>query len=220
MGPDDDADDLPPRPPPPRTERPWLHPSELDESAVSTAARTPAMKRPDLWTVITASALVGTVVAVVMVGLVRELGSSGTDAAVTDASVTPERQAPQDEGSDDSVPSDDDSSVTGAGAPALGSTLSTLTQPQPSGATAPWLGIDGMDVDGGVLVTGLTPGGPAATAGMRPGDLIVAAERQAVATLDDLRAMLSRFEPGATFVLDVLREHYRVRLMAVLGVRA
>jgi hypothetical protein len=218
MGPDDDADDLPPRPPPPRTERPWLHPSEVDEAAKGTmAARTPTMKRPDLWTVITASALVGTVVAVVMVGLVRELGSSGTDAAVSDASLTPDRQASQDDGSDDSVPSDDDTTVTGAGAPALGSTLS---QPQPSDGATPWLGIDGMDVDGGVLVTGVTAGGPAATAGVRPGDLIVAAERQAVATLGDLRDLLSRFEPGAIFVLDVLREQYRVRLMAVLGVRA
>jgi S1-C subfamily serine protease len=200
MGPDDDAEDLPTRPPPPRTERPWRHPSELDE-------RSPATKRPNIWIVLTASALVGTVVAVVMVGLVRELGSSGgDDDTAVDAALAP---APNRDESDSS------DTLNRGTAGTLGSTLA-----QPPADATPWLGIEGTDVDGGVLVTGVTAHGPAATAGVRPGDLIVAAEREPVATMADLRAMLAHFEPGSTFVLDVLRTHYRVRLMAVLGVRS
>jgi C-terminal processing protease CtpA/Prc len=203
MGPDDDADDLPPRPPPPRAQRPWRHPSELE-------ARSQASKRPKLWIVVTASALVGTVMAVVMVGLVREFGSSGADSeAATDAALAP---VPSREGNDGSDTAN--SGTVGT----LGTLGSTLAQSTP-GAT-PWLGIEGTDVDGGVLVTGVAAEGPAATAGVRPGDLIVAAEREPVATMADLRAIMANFEPGSIFVLDVLRTHYRVRLMAVLGVRS
>jgi C-terminal processing protease CtpA/Prc len=200
MGTDDDADELPPSPPPPRTERPWRHPSELDERSLPT-------KRPNIWIVLTASALVGTVVAVVMVGLVRELGSSGGDNdAATDAALAPTSSREETDASDTLNPG----TVSTLG--------STLAQAAPS--ATPWLGIEGTDVDGGVLVTGVTAEGPAATAGVRPGDLIVAAEREPVATMADLRTMLAHFEPGSIFVLDVVRTHYRVRLMAVLGVRS
>jgi serine protease Do len=45
----------------------------------------------------------------------------------------------------------------------------------------------GLDARAGVLVRAVDPGGPADRAGMRPGDLIVAAAGEAVTTPDDLR---------------------------------
>jgi membrane-associated protease RseP (regulator of RpoE activity) len=224
MGPDDDADDFLPRPPPPRTERPWRHPSEIDERAAALGATT--TKRPHLWIVLTASALVGTVVALGMVALVREIGSSGGGGVANRAALSTSTEP--DASGDGGQPGDADEEAeepgvddTGAAGTQDGRTAGTLgsTLAQPSGA-APWLGIEGMDADGGVLVTGVAAAGPAATAGVRPGDVIVAAERKAVATLAELRTMLDRFEPGAVVVLDVLRDRYRVRLMAVLGVRS
>lgn len=76
---DDDAHDLPLRPPPPPTERAWRHPSELGR--LQGPAGTPT-SRPKGWLLLIATALVGTVIAVVLVGLVREVG--GPEGAVTD----------------------------------------------------------------------------------------------------------------------------------------
>jgi len=72
-------------------------------------------------------------------------------------------------------------------------------------AAHPWLGIEGqaeiiperwvrlfgLPVDRGVLVTGLVPGGPAQRGGVRPWDLIVAVDGQAVATPSALRRALT-----------------------------
>jgi membrane-associated protease RseP (regulator of RpoE activity) len=207
MGPHDDADDLPTGPPP-REERPWLHPSELppppagpEATAVRAYAAGPS--RPRLWIVLTASALVGTVVAVVVVGLVHQLGPTDNDG---DAAAPP---------------------MSAAGT--LATASSVVYDERPVSSSAPraaidrraWLGIEGADADGGVLVTGVADSGPAATAGVHTGDLIVAAARETVASMDDLQAILARFDPGAVFVVEVLRDaHLRIRLMAVLGARA
>jgi S1-C subfamily serine protease len=198
MGPDDDADDLPTGPPPPPAERPWLHPSELPPPpAVATGP-----SRPRLWMVLTASALVGTVVAVVVVGLVNQLAppDTGGDAAAPAASVANTLATASSAAYDDR----------------------TLSSSLPRAATdrRAWLGIEGTDGDGGVLVTGVAESGPAATAGVHTGDLIVGAARESVESMRDLQAILARFDPGAVFVVEVIRDtHLRVRLMAVLGVR-
>jgi S1-C subfamily serine protease len=76
---DDDADDLPEGPPPPPSQRKWRHPSEVSGAA---AVSKPASGRPSRWSVLAVSAVVGTLVAVVAVGLVREMGSSGSGRAV------------------------------------------------------------------------------------------------------------------------------------------
>ena len=133
----------------------------------------------------TVSAIVGTVAVVVVVALVRELPP--TD--VTDRDV-----------------------ATGPSASA--NTLldvSDLTGSRTFGPTIPranaeraWLGIEGRDADGAVLVTAVVASGPAALAGVRAGDLIVAAEREAVATMAQLQALVAALEPGVVFVLDVL----------------
>ena len=82
-----------------------------------------------------------------------------------------------------------------------------------------WLGIEGTDDDDGVLVASVDRTGPAATAGLRIGDVIVAADRQEVESMDDLHAIIADARPGDVFVVDVHRGNVRVRLMAVLGER-
>ena len=82
-----------------------------------------------------------------------------------------------------------------------------------------WLGIEGTDDDDGVLVASVDRTGPAATAGLRIGDVIVAADRQEVESMDDLHVIIADARPGDVFVIDVHRGDVRVRLMAVLGER-
>jgi S1-C subfamily serine protease len=155
--------------------------------------------------VVTASALVGTVVAVVAVGLVSQLGSPDADG---------------------------DSAVLSAGS--VSSTVATagsVPDDRTDGSTFPraatggqaWLGIQGTDDDdgeGGVLVTGVDRAGPAATAGLRTGDVIVGADRDEVESMGDLHAIIADARPGDVFVLDVVRGDVRIRMMAVLGERS
>jgi S1-C subfamily serine protease len=205
MGPDDDADEVPAGPPPPPAERPWRHPSELDErrspGPPGPGAAKAGPRRPGLWFVLTASALVGTVVAVIAVGLVSEM-------------------RPEAKGGDASAGSGPAVASTLVGdAPAVneGRTLGPTITRGPV-ADRPWLGIQGTDGEGAVLVTGVTESGPAATAGIEPGDLIVAAQREAIETMAALQGLIARLEPGAVLVLDLLRGETRIRVMAVLGV--
>ena len=61
----------------------------------------------------------------------------------------------------------------------------------------------------GVLVAALTPSGPAARAGLRPGDVVVAAEGKAVKTSSELTRAVARTKPGDTVRLEVVREGQR-----------
>lgn len=63
-----------------------------------------------------------------------------------------------------------------------------------------------LSQSGGVLVTSLEPGAPAATAGLRQGDLIVRFDEQAVESLDDLHRLLTEARIGTRAELTVLRE--------------
>ena len=63
-----------------------------------------------------------------------------------------------------------------------------------------------LSQSGGVLVTSLEPGAPAATAGLREGDLIVRFDEQAVESLDDLHRLLTEARIGTRAELTVLRE--------------
>jgi S1-C subfamily serine protease len=77
----------------------------------------------------------------------------------------------------------------------------------------------------GVVVLGVTPGSPAARAGLRParrgrdggfvlGDVIVAAAGRKVARVADLALALDRSEPGQEITLGVLRDGSRIELRA------
>jgi len=68
----------------------------------------------------------------------------------------------------------------------------------------------------GVLVNSVEPGTPAATAGLHPGDVIVAFNGTAIAGEGDLIAALAAARPGGRVELTVLRGSSRLTLGATL----
>ena len=58
----------------------------------------------------------------------------------------------------------------------------------------------------GVYVTSVTPGGPAARAGIFEGDVIVSVSGKPTATPDDLSAVLARLKPGQTVAIKLVHQ--------------
>jgi serine protease DegQ len=77
----------------------------------------------------------------------------------------------------------------------------------------------GIDAESGVLVVEVTPGTPAAAAGLRAGDVIVALDGDDVATVEDLLGRLREREPGDRVGIDYLRDGNRSRADATLAER-
>jgi serine protease Do len=63
--------------------------------------------------------------------------------------------------------------------------------------------------DGGVLVNSITPAGPAAKAGLQPGDVIMSVDGKPVKDGDALVAIISERKPGSTVRLGYLRNGKR-----------
>jgi len=88
-------------------------------------------------------------------------------------------------------------------------------------AQRPFLGISGDNApnSGGALVQSVVSGGPAAKAGLRAGDAIVALDGKALTSFDDLIAALSTHQPGqkvqVTYVRSGARHTVTVALSAV-----
>jgi putative serine protease PepD len=59
---------------------------------------------------------------------------------------------------------------------------------------------------GGVLIVGVQPGGPAADAGLKPGDLILEIDGEPVATADDVAVALASHKPGEKVTVKVRRQ--------------
>jgi len=77
---------------------------------------------------------------------------------------------------------------------------------RPQQAARPWIGALTAESDGRVVVVGLWENGPADSAGLRPGDLVVGVDKSPVTTLSELfRAMWGLGEAGTNVPLDVLR---------------
>jgi S1-C subfamily serine protease len=68
-----------------------------------------------------------------------------------------------------------------------------------------------------VEVAAVEPGGPAAGAGLRRGDLIYALGEALVATVDDLHRLLSKWPAGAAVEVRLLREGREERIPVVPG---
>ncbi len=84
-----------------------------------------------------------------------------------------------------------------SGKPKLGLTLQTVT---------PNLAQElGLPVREGVLVRGIEDGSPAASAGLRSGDVIAEVDRRPVKTVNDLQRMLTQRQAGAPLLLFVHR---------------
>jgi len=83
--------------------------------------------------------------------------------------------------------------------------------PQPPVAPAAptgrvWVGVFlGDEVDGGVQILEVVPGGPAAKAGLTSGDIVIRIDGKDVAEEKDLSRALSRHAPGETVGLTILR---------------
>jgi S1-C subfamily serine protease len=61
-------------------------------------------------------------------------------------------------------------------------------------------------VTGGVLVTSVTEGTPAAAAGLKAGDVITAVDGTTIDSSSDLRRSLQRLDAGAEFSLSIVRD--------------
>jgi S1-C subfamily serine protease len=85
-----------------------------------------------------------------------------------------------------------------------------------------YLGVRGEDATGdraGALVTTIETGGPAAAAGLREGDVVVAVDTLPVLSITDLVGRIRNYMPGDTVVLDVLRDGKTITLSATLDAR-
>lgn len=63
----------------------------------------------------------------------------------------------------------------------------------------------GLSADRGALIVRLTPGGPAAQAGLREGDVITHLNSAAISNISDLSDALVSYDPGTTVTVGVMR---------------
>ena len=74
------------------------------------------------------------------------------------------------------------------------------------GAARAWTGIYPQAYDGGVVLTGVVPGGPGDKAGLARGDLILSVDGQTVGSLRELYEALWQHGAGDSISLQVLRD--------------
>jgi S1-C subfamily serine protease len=72
-------------------------------------------------------------------------------------------------------------------------------------------------ITGGVFVTAVEPGSPAAAAGIKSGDLIVALNKAVVTNTDDLATVLAGLKPGAKVPVVVVRNGKKLTVDVTLG---
>ncbi|MXW42586.1 MAG: PDZ domain-containing protein [Acidimicrobiia bacterium] len=86
-----------------------------------------------------------------------------------------------------------------------------------------YLGVWGDDPEMGLpgaLVAEVLPGTPAELANLMPGDLIVGIDNESVATFTELAAKIQFRIPGATVVLDVVRDGVTIQILVQVGERS
>ncbi|MDB5929352.1 MAG: peptidase and chymotrypsin/Hap, partial [Polaromonas sp.] len=72
---------------------------------------------------------------------------------------------------------------------------------------------------GGVIITGVLQNGPAAKAGIRPGDVITAVDGQPVGNVSQLLTAVAALKPGTPSPLTVLRGDGQVEIPVTPGRR-
>jgi serine protease Do len=75
----------------------------------------------------------------------------------------------------------------------------------------------GSSVDSGALVEKVTPGGPAADAGIQRGDVIIAAGSQEISSSGDVISALRHYRPGDTVNLTVLGNGQKTQVQVNLA---
>ncbi len=87
-------------------------------------------------------------------------------------------------------------------------------------SVTPIIGVTLADADGaGALLETVEPGGPADDAGLRAGDLVVAADGRRIADTDELVVAIRDRAPGDTLVLTVERNGTAEEFSVILGSR-
>ena len=97
--------------------------------------------------------------------------------------------------------------------------------------TRGWIGVEpndlspelaetfGVKTRSGVIITGVLQNGPAARAGIQPGDVITAVGGAAVASVSELLSGVAALKPGNPSKFSVLRREERIELSVTPGVR-
>jgi putative serine protease PepD len=81
-----------------------------------------------------------------------------------------------------------------------------------------WLGVDLRSVpSGGTLIAGVAAGGPAAKAGLRAGELLVAVGGQPAASADAVAVALAKDKPGQQVTVDVAGPNGTRKVQVTLG---
>ena len=71
----------------------------------------------------------------------------------------------------------------------------------------------------GAIITGVLNGGPAARAGMRPGDVVTRINGRPIRTVAELRAGITALRPGTAATFTALRQGQNVEMQLVPGLR-
>jgi serine protease DegQ len=97
--------------------------------------------------------------------------------------------------------------------------------------TRGWIGVELQDItpeladsfrlkkSSGAIIAGVIRGGPAESAGMRPGDILLAVEGEQVNSTADLLNMISQLQPGQQATLTILRQNQESELSVQIGKR-
>lgn len=104
--------------------------------------------------------------------------------------------------------------------------LAPMPMPMPAAPPKAWLGLDvadaprasAQDAAAGAAVAAVAAGGPAASAGLRPGDVIVQIEGQPLASAEQLAVLLKDWPVGRALRLSVQREGWTRELSLTPGV--
>jgi M6 family metalloprotease-like protein len=93
-----------------------------------------------------------------------------------------------------------------------------IAQAAPTVPTQPaYLGIHVEPRDGQLVIAQVEPDSPAATAGLRPGDVLRKAGTQVLIDAGTLKALLHSKAPAETLTLEIAREHKPVAVAVKLG---
>ncbi|WP_395645686.1 trypsin-like peptidase domain-containing protein [Terricaulis sp.] len=80
-----------------------------------------------------------------------------------------------------------------------------------------WLGVRLSNApDGGAIITRITPGGPAASAGLRRNDIVTKFAGRSVADSRQLTRMVGEAQIGSTVQIEILRGNQRITIVATI----
>ena len=77
----------------------------------------------------------------------------------------------------------------------------------------------GVKAKAGVIITGVLQNGPAAQAGIRPGDVIVSVADEVVGNVSELLTRVAALKPGVSADFKVLRREEKLSLKVTPGTR-